>query len=244
MRGAGTNLKLPGLTVFIPLYNEQALLMPNMRRLRHYLDSLGMPYEVILGSNGSTDATISQGRELARGSGPVRFFHLATKGVGRAFREGLTLARYERIVSVDMDLSIDLDFIVRAYRLLACYDIVVGSKITGDQKRAAVRKWASNLFIFVAKLLLKLDFHDYSIAAKGYRRGMARQYGPYIDDHTFYVLQLIHRANGDGREMIEIPVSCRDTRGSRFNLIYEGLYKFGNLFRLCLFRRHISTNRR
>ena len=41
-------------TVGVPVYNEEAILVPNTERLLSYLQSLGRDFEVIIGSNGST----------------------------------------------------------------------------------------------------------------------------------------------------------------------------------------------
>ena len=79
-----------------------------------------------------------------------------------------------------------------------------------------------------------MDFHDYSIAAKAYRKELALEYLDCVDRHTFYVVNIIFKASRNGSKLIEIPVSCLDLRESRFNLIHEGIYKFGNLFKLCL----------
>jgi hypothetical protein len=154
--------------------------------------------------------------------------------VGKAFKEGVRRARYDRFITVDMDLSIHLDFIPHAYGLLERYDMVIGSKITGSQKRSRVRKAASGAFIVLARLLLGIYYHDYSIAAKAYRRETARRYIPYLDDKTFYVVHMVYRASLEGRRLTEVPVACEDLRSSRFNLIHEGVYKFGNLFLLWL----------
>ena len=101
----------PGFTIFIPVYNEEDLLVKNTVHLLAFLDALKLPYEVILGSNGSTDGTVNLAEDLSQQHDPVRFFHLAERGVGRAFREGVGMAAYDRIITVDMDLSISLDFI-------------------------------------------------------------------------------------------------------------------------------------
>ena len=108
--------------------------------------------------------------------------------------------------------------------------MVIGSKITGEQERSWSRKAASNLFIQLAGRLLQIRYHDYSIAAKAYRKDLVERYLEHIDDHTFYVVEIVYRALKDGKNLVEIPVQCKDLRGSRFNLIHEGFYKFGNLF--------------
>jgi glycosyltransferase involved in cell wall biosynthesis len=226
-----------GLSVFVPVFNEEALVDSNTRRLQEYLERLSLPYEIIIGSNGSTDGTVWIARELCRQYPRIRLFHLPQKGVGKAFKEGVRISRYDRIVTVDMDLSIHLDFVGEACRLLGQYDMVIGSKITGSQQRAWLRRLASISFIRLAGILLRIHFNDYSIAAKGYRKALVQRYLPYVDDQTFYVVQLVYWASRDGKRLREIPVACTDLRGSRFNLIHEGFYKFGNLFWLWLLGR-------
>jgi len=233
-----------GVTVFVPVFNEEALLASHIKRLNAYLEGLGFPYEIIIGSNGSTDGTIQIARGLCRRTPRLRLFHLPRKGVGRAFKEGVRISRYDRIVTVDMDLSINLGFVSEACGLLDHYDMVIGSKIAGSQKRAWIRRLASISFIRLAKILLRIHYHDYSIAAKGYRKDMLQRYLLDMDDLTFYVVQIVCWASRDGRRLTEIPVQCTDLRESRFNLIHEGIYKFGNLFRLWLWgsRKRRTSN--
>jgi len=234
--------KTDGLTVFIPVYNEESLIEPNIERLVRFLSDLDIPYEILVGSNGSDDGTVTILAELAACLPELRWFHLPDKGVGAAFREAVSRAVFDRIVTVDMDLSIDLNFIKKGYALLEDHDMVVGSKLTGKQHRSWMRCTASNLFIQIAKWLLNMDFHDYSIAAKAYRKEMVSNYLNRIDKHTFYVVSIVCHAVRDGYRLKEIPVTCIDLRESRFNLIHEGFYKFGNLFRLCLTEyRHPHT---
>jgi glycosyltransferase involved in cell wall biosynthesis len=220
-------------SVFIPVYNEEDILIRNTERLITYLDTLQIDYELILGSNGSTDRTSSLGGMLSDKYPQIKFFHTKEKGVGDAFRQGVQTARYDVVVSLDMDLSIHLGFIEEALGLLdADYDIIVGSKKMGHEKRSIFRKLGSDLFIFIARVLLGLPFEDYSIGAKAYSRDLLLEYLDRIDRGTAYVLNIVFLAFESKRKVIEIPVRCEDYRQSRFNIIYEGFYRFFNLFKL------------
>ena len=231
---------LPGLTVFCPVFNEEEIIEANIKRLMAFLDALdpAPSYEVIIGSNGSNDRTVEIAQRLKKEYAPrLQVFQLPEKGVGKAFVCGVEAARYDRIVTVDMDLSIDMGFIPQSLQLLDRFDMVIGSKVTGDQKRPWIRKSVSNLFIQLARVLLNIGFHDYSIAAKAYRTAMAKKYLSHADDLTFYVVKIVYFAARDGHRITELPVSCHDMRESRFNLIHEGFYKFGNLFLLWIRKR-------
>jgi len=220
-------------SVFIPIYNEEAILAANMETLISYLDRYAVDYEIVLGSNGSDDRTPELGWMLSDRHSQIRFFHLTEKGVGDAFRQGIGMARYDAVISLDMDLSINLRFIGEALALLdAGQDIVIGSKKVGDERRSVFRRLGSDLFILTARVLLGLPFEDYSIGAKGYRRDLVLDYANRIDRGTSYVLTIVYLACRDNRKVVEIPVSCEDYRESRFNIIHEGLYRFAQLFRL------------
>lgn len=223
---------LDGVTIFIPVFNEESILESQIKKLVIHLQELDFPYEIIIGSNGSFDKTVLILETLKRDIPCLDFFHIPMKAVGRAFRMGLKAARFNRVISLDIDLSIDLSFIKRAYHLLEISHVVVGSKITGNQRRSVLRKTASNAFIFCARTLLGLSYSDYSIAAKAYRKDAISAYLPHMDDKTFYVTEILFRAFRDGKTLTEIPVDCNDTRPSRFNLIHEGWYKFSRLFTL------------
>ena len=221
-------------TIGIPVYNEEAILVPNTERLLAFLDHLGREYEVLIGSNGSTDSTTALGVDLTRRFPQVQFFHVPERGVGLAFREFVRRARHPFLVSVDMDLSIDLEFVTRALTLLETNDIVVGSKKMGKQKRSFVRRVASDTFLRIARVLLDIDYDDYSIAAKGYRVATVRHFADRINEGSSYVIEMCFLTKRAGGRIIQIPVECEDWRKSKFNLVHEAFYKYSHLFGLWL----------
>jgi glycosyltransferase involved in cell wall biosynthesis len=228
-------------TVGIPVYNEEAILVPNTERLLAFLDGLGREYEVIIGSNGSTDATTTLGADLSRRFPHVSFFHVPERGVGHAFREFVRRAKHPFLVSVDMDLSVELAFIPRALELLETYDIVVGSKKMGNQKRSAFRKFGSDSFLRAVRLLLGLTYDDYSIAAKAFRVSVLRRYVDHIDSGSSYVLEICYFTRRAGGTIVQVPVSCEDWRASKFNLLHEAVYKYAHLVGLWFRARRVPA---
>lgn len=225
---------LTPFTVGIPVYNEEAILVPNTERLLAFLDGLGRDYEVLIGSNGSDDSTTALGVDLSRRFRRVTFFHLPEAGVGLAFREFVERARYPFLVSADMDLSVDLSFIPEALALLETHDIVVGSKKLGQQKRSWLRRVGSDFFLRIARLLIGMAYEDYSIAAKAYRVATLRRFKDRINAGSSYVLEICFLTQRAGGAVVQIPVSCEDWRQSKFNLVQEAIYKYSHLFHLWL----------
>lgn len=220
------------VAVIVPVYNEERILSDNIRRLVSYLDGVLPGYEIIIGSNGSTDGTVVIGEQLAAAYPAITFSHTDKRGVGYAFGLGLSLTEAEKIITADVDLTTDPDFIPRAYALLDEYDIVIGSKLTGSQRRSAVRIAGSTLYTRSVNRLLGLPFGDYSIGAKGYRRDIVMEHFDPDESGSSYVVDIIYRSWHEGTRIAEIPVGCSDVRGSHFNLIHEGICRFYRLVRL------------
>ena len=221
-----------GITIAIPVYNEAQILVRNVERVLDYVSRLGADCQLIIGSNGSTDDTVSLGETLARRDPRVECFHLEARGVGLAFREFVRRARFPFLVSLDMDLSSDLGFVEDAWRLAGSCDIVVGSKKLGPQRRSLIRKAGSDTFLWAARRLTGLPYDDYSIGAKAYDVAFLRERAGLIDAGSSYVLDLCFAATQAGRRVVCVPVACEDRRASKFSLPREGAYKFARLFQL------------
>lgn len=224
-------------TLIVPVYNEEEILRKNAGQLIEYSNGLGVPYEIIIVSNGSTDASGKIGQELERENSQIRFFSLLEKGVGRAFKKGILESKHEHLIFMDADLSADLSFIEKANRLLESHVLVLGSKIKGLQNRGAFRKIGSFVFYLSVLALMGMKYVDYAPGAKAYRKNFLMKYFKYIDDHTSFVLNLTFMASVKKEPVIEIPIACEDHRKSRFNLWQEAGSKYKGL--LCLKMRQI-----
>jgi len=224
-----------GASFLVPVYNEAAILEDNCLVLLKSINELSIPFEIIIGDNGSADSTPAIGQELAEEHPEVQFFSLPQRGiVGRVFEKAARMSQYEKIVSLDVDLTIDLSFIPESLGLLEEYDMVIGSKKVGEELRSLIRRLGSDTYIWVTKNLLGLEYSDYSIGAKAYRKRAILPYLDKMDAKTGYVLALIYYLHQNNNRIIQIPVSCHDQRGSKFNLTREGFYRFFHLFRFRL----------
>jgi glycosyltransferase involved in cell wall biosynthesis len=219
-------------TIVVPVFNEESTIVKNTEKLISFLKKNKITYEIIFCNNGSTDNTLKLAKQLAKKHKNIKVISVPEKGVGTVFKKAVKLAKYNNIISQDMDLSTDLNFILKSMKLLKDYDIVIGSKKMGSQERSILRKIPSTIFIFLVKLLLRMPYRDYSMAAKAYKKSAIIKHVDKVDYGTSYVIDLIYYVKKDQRKIIEIPVKCFDKRKSKFNILYESLYRFKNLIKL------------
>lgn len=223
------------ISILIPVYNEEKIIVSNATRLISFLKHhFGEKFEIIICSNGSTDSTEKLGKMLEKMYPSIKFISLKRRGVGAAFRYGLAISSSPFIISLDMDLSIDLNFILKCKSLLRYYDIVIGSKERGFQKRSRIRIFLSKIFNRLVRLLLDLNYSDFSIGGKGFRRDFLLEIINSLDFGSFYIIQIIYFGKFLGKKIKEIPVGCIDIRLSKFSLLGETLYRFFKLLNFWL----------
>lgn len=104
----------PLLSVILPVYNEEALLRQNVIEICTHLQSLEDRYlwEVLIVNDGSADNTGTVADELAGEYPQIRVLHHPTNfGVGQALRFGFANTRGDYVVTLDVDLSYDVNHI-------------------------------------------------------------------------------------------------------------------------------------
>ncbi len=96
----------PALSVVIPVYNEEEVLLLLADRLRPVLDSLGEEYEVVAVDDGSVDATPMILASMQRTWPQLRTIRLRRNcGHQAALTAGLHRAFGDHVVSIDADLQ-------------------------------------------------------------------------------------------------------------------------------------------
>ncbi|MHB8990573.1 MAG: glycosyltransferase family 2 protein, partial [Chloroflexota bacterium] len=115
------------VSITIPVFNEEAVLAGSVARLLEALEPTGIPFEVILAENGSSDGTPALAKELALRDSRVRVLHWDRPDYGRAMRQGFLVSSGDCLLNFSIDF-IDVGFLRAALARLASFDVVLGSK--------------------------------------------------------------------------------------------------------------------
>lgn len=211
------------LSVVMPARNEEKAIGPCLRELSRVLQENGVPHEILVVDDGSTDGTRetvlgmtgqTPGLSLVRNEG--------ANGFGRAIILGLDRMKGDAAAIVMADDSDDPADVVAYWRKLAeGFDCVFGSrfmrgsKIDGYPGLKRVLNRAANLFISV---LFGLRFHDTTNAFKAYRRSCLDGLRPFLSPHFNLTVELPLKAVVRGYRWAAVPISWRNRR--------EGIAKF------------------
>lgn len=118
--------KLPELSVFFPLYNEQENIRPLVKHALKELPKLAKKFEIILVDDGSNDRTGVIADQLTKKWKQVKVVHQKNGGYGTALKTGFRSAKYDWVFFSDGDLQFDLSDLVKFIPYIVAYDAIIG----------------------------------------------------------------------------------------------------------------------
>jgi glycosyltransferase involved in cell wall biosynthesis len=177
-----------GVSIVVPLYNEEENVAPLVARLHETLGNYDRPWEVILVDDGSRDDTLENAEKATQQYGNhVRVVPLQRNfGQTAAMQAGIDYARGELIVTMDGDLQNDPQDIPRMIEHLEKNQLIMLSGWRQKrQDKVLMRKipsWFANRLI---ARVTGVKLHDYGCSLKVYRTSVIRQVTLFGEMHRF-----------------------------------------------------------
>jgi glycosyltransferase involved in cell wall biosynthesis len=203
-----------GLSVVVPLLNEEANIVPLYVRLTQVLTGLDQAYEIIFVDDGSKDETPKVLDQIYESDSRIRIVSLRRNfGQTAALKAGFDVARGEIVISMDGDLQHDPEEIPCFIAKLADgYDIVSGWRVQ-RQDRWLTRRLPSRIANSMMAKLAGVPLHDFGTTFKAYRREIIQNIPLYGDLHRF----IPALATWSGARITEIPIKNPPRRTGKSN---------------------------
>jgi glycosyltransferase involved in cell wall biosynthesis len=116
--------QLPGLSLIIPAYNEEAAIGDIVKRAAAVMADCATSWEIIVVSDCSTDTTA----EIAAAAGARVIVHPTNKGYGNALKSGISNALYDMVAIIDADGSYPPEDLQILAPFASRFDMVVGQR--------------------------------------------------------------------------------------------------------------------
>jgi hypothetical protein len=206
-RGDEARPGLPyGISVVVPVYNEQDNLLALHAELSSVLSTTGREYEIIFVDDGSTDCSTEVLRGIAGKDERSRIVILRRNyGQTSAMHAGIGLARHEAVVTIDGDLQNDpADIPAMVAKLEEGYDLVHGWR--KDRQDALMsRKVPSRIANWLISSVMRFPIHDLGCTLKAMRRQVVQEIELYGAMHRFIPILMHER----GARCVEMVTSHR-----------------------------------
>jgi dolichyl-phosphate beta-glucosyltransferase len=226
----------PFLSIVIPAFNEAGRLPRTLGRVAAFLRDFGRAHEVLVVDDGSVDATA----EKARAAGATVLRSERNRGKGHAVRRGMLLARGQRRLMTDADLSTPIEELTRFLEKMdeGC-DVVIGSRALPGANIEVHQPWfrenTGRLYNLFARAVALPGLHDTQCGFKLWSAAAARDAfaAARLDGFTFDV-ETLYLARKRGYRIAEIPVTWRNDAATRVGL-RGGSAAFADLLRIRLY---------
>jgi dolichyl-phosphate beta-glucosyltransferase len=215
------------LSLIIPAYNETGRLPPFLDSVREYLSKqYGTRYEVVVVDDGGQDGLVSLLERSGRDWPQLRWMrHEVNRGKGAAVRSGMLEARGDLLLFADADGATPIEEEARLRQAIVDgADIAVGSRVKAAagvrQSRHWLRAISGRAFAALARTMLGLEIRDTQCGFKMFRREIGRGLFEEARECGFlFDLEILARAQRQGRRIAEVPVNWREVRGSHLSLL-------------------------
>jgi glycosyltransferase involved in cell wall biosynthesis len=200
---ATVSLKVPQLSVVVPIYNEAESLPHLVDEISKSLRSLEMDYEIICVDDGSQDGSTEILRQLTTQREDLKAILLRRNyGQTPAMAAGFQYAQGKTIVTLDGDLQNDpADIPILLAKLEEGFDMVSGWR-KNRQDNTLTRLIPSKIANTLIAKVTGVRLHDYGCSLKAYRSELVADMNLYGELHRF----LPALAFIEGARITEMPV--------------------------------------
>lgn len=137
--------KVPELSLFLPIYNEEAAIAKVIKSANQVLKKVADQYEILCIEDGSQDSSAQVIRKLAKTNKNLRMIqHQPNRGYGGAFKSGLYGSQYNLVSYIDADGQFDYSEITKFLESIKKADLVLGFRLNrqeGKRRQAMAFLW-------------------------------------------------------------------------------------------------------
>lgn len=218
------------ISFVVPLKNEGPVLARGLNELESFLRKWGIPFELILILDPSSDNSQQEFEKLNSSFLEIKKI-MNPKHLGRAksLQQGLDLATGDWLLPLSLDFTVPLGELftfLQEIHVADSADLVIGNRSTAKKKREAPLN--SNWFWTLEKIILeKWRLYDQSIVDPlcGYWALKRTTYLELSDKirlrRWHYSIDLIKILLSEKKSIAQIPILSKDSRKSRIPLFGE-----------------------
>ena len=197
------------ISIVMPCLNEAETLGDCIDRAQAGLRAAGLPGEIIVADNGSTDGS----RQLAEAKG-ARVVPVPQRGYGNALMGGIAAARGRYVIMGDADSSYDFLETPRIIaKLQEGFDLVQGCRLPSGGGRVmphampALHEWLGNpFFSWAARQWFGAPVHNVYCGLRGFTRELSLSLDQRCTGMEF-AIEMIIKATFRGARIAEVPIT-------------------------------------
>ena len=239
---------IKSLSIIFPVFNEKLRLKSSFNHILSFLKKKKkFKIEIIFVDDGSKDNSYSLINEFIKNcrsskiNNKVKFQIIKSKknlGKGSALKLGVNKARYDWILTTDIDMSVSLFQIcnwMEKKLLNKKYFVYFGSR---KNKKSIVesnffRQILGDIMSFLTFIILNIKIKDTQCGYKLYKKSLAKRIFCKLKDYGFnHDLEIILLLKTKHSEIRELPVKWTHKNNSSLNILLDPIKMFIGIFKI------------
>jgi dolichol-phosphate mannosyltransferase len=205
------------LSIVIPCRDEEGCIASTVRHLNVELKIRGVPHEIVVVDDGSSDQSWSILQDEAASMPELRpVQNPGPHGFGRAITCGLDAMKGDAVVIMMADESDDCRDVVRYWEELnKGYDCVFGSRFIkggGTIDYPPIKLFMNRMANAFVRFLFRHGLNDTTNAFKAYRKEVIDGIRPILSPHFNITVEMPLKAIVRGYNFTTIPITWRNRR--------------------------------
>jgi len=229
------------ISIILPFYNESKRLSNIFKSIINLQKKI-KNIEFIFVNDGSVDSSINLINDFIKKNKIKNFkiiSYLKNKGKGHALKLGVLKAKYEWILTSDIDLSVELDYFLKWFNLYKLKDNTAyfasrnnsGSKI----KTIFIRKFIGSILQYFVHIFVDKNLMDTQCGYKLYNKKYALKTFKNLSVKGFaHDIELIFLLKKNKIKIVELPVIWKHKTNGKINIITDPLIFFIIFFKIIL----------
>ena len=217
-------------------YNEENFIRKTIVDLENYFNDKDI--EIIVAADGSTDSTYDIVEQLTKTYKNITLLGSRKRlGKGGGFKNGFKHSNGDVIVFADGDSSASPSEINKLIRHLKSFDVAIGSRSLKDSKvlvrQPIMRKFSSQIFKLLIKLLFNLPFTDTQCGYKVFKRSVIEKVIDSVVTNSWNIdVELLYRIRDQNFSIKEVPIKWSNVSKTHFSLFTDAPKIFVDVIKL------------
>lgn len=232
-------MELPNISIVIPAFNEETVIVNTLEKVSEYLEGRYPSYEIIVVCDGCKDNTAKLAEDASQGNRKIRVLdRKINKGKGFSVRQGCLEAKGNYIIFTDADLSTPIDEIERLMKWLETgFDIAIGSRAFRESDIQIHQPWyretMGKIFNLFVQAIAVRGIRDTQCGFKGFKRDAAIDVFQRQTIYGFgFDVELLFIAGRLEYKVKEFPVRWLNRAESRVNPFTHPLQMLSELVKI------------
>lgn len=212
-----------GISVIIPVYNEDMAIEKVLSDVKNALDLSGPKYEIIVIDDGSIDKTCQKLLAYKNSDNKVKLLsHGFKRGYGASIKTGISNSLFENIVIIDGDGTYPAEAINELIKDIDSADMVIGARIHKDVKIPLTHRPAKWFLNMLANYLTNCRIMDLNSGLRIMNKGIVNRFMNILPDGFSFTSTITLAMHMNGYRVKYAPISYYKRVGrSKISPVYQ-----------------------